>query len=105
MEHAYGLLAQSGTLDIETEDVAVACLKFSNGILGTVHIDYIQRLYRRRYHISGDKGTLEWDYLDGKINHYDANKKKTNRIDVQIKDLNEMYLLQTKHIIKGVQRK
>ena len=43
--------------------------------------------------------------LKGKINHYDANKKKTNRIDVQIKDLNEMYLLQTKHIIKGVQGK
>ena len=76
VDYAYGLTAQSGTLDIETEDVAVACLKFSNGILGTVHIDYIQRAYRRRYHMSGDKGTIEWDCLDGKIRHYDAEKKK-----------------------------
>jgi len=103
VEYTYGFTAQSGVLDIETEDVAVSCLKFINGILGTVHIDYIQRSYRRRYHISGNKGTLEWDYLDGKIKHYDADKKKTNTIDVQMKDLNEMYLLQTKHIIKGVQ--
>jgi len=103
VNRVHGFTKKSGVLEIETEDVAVACLEFKSGVLGTVHVDYIQRTYCRRYHISGDKGTIEWDYVEGVIKYYDAGKDKINTIDVRMEDINEMYLLQCEHIIRGVQ--
>lgn len=97
-----GYIAHSGALDIETEDVAVACMKFDSGVLATLHFDYIQREYRRRYHISGDAGTLEWDYQLGKITLYDASKDETSMINVAVDDLNTMYLEQSQHVLAGI---
>jgi len=101
IKKVYGFVQHTGILEIETEDVAVACLEFESGILGTVHIDYIQRFYRRRYHISGENGTLEWDYTSGNIIlsrvGYDEEV-----INVKMDDINNMYLLQSQHIINGV---
>jgi len=97
-----GFISHSGTLEIETEDVAAACLQLESGVIATVHVDYIQREYRRRYHISGDQGTMEWDYTEGTISIYDANTKEARVLDVAVEDLNEMYLEQARHIIVGV---
>ena len=97
-----GYTAHTGALDIETEDIAVACMQFESGVLATVHIDYIQRDYRRRYHISGDAGTLEWDYTTGEITHYNAVRNDSTKINVAINELNTMYMEQSRHILAGV---
>lgn len=97
-----GYCTQSDALEIETEDVAVACIHFERGTLATIHVDYIQRDYRRRYHLSGDKGTLEWDYTTNLITLYIADTKETKTIDVSLNDVNDMYIEQAKHIINGV---
>ena len=97
-----GYISHSGALEIETEDVAVACMQLESGALATVHVDYIQRDYRRRYHISGDAGTLEWDYKTGEITLYDAAKDDTKVINVAVDDLNAMYLEQSQHVLAGI---
>lgn len=98
-----GMTVHSGALDIDTEDVAVACLRLKNNVLATVHVDYIQRDYRRRYHISGDQGTMEWDYTKGVIELYRAEDKSRETIAVHMENLNDMYLDQARHIWDGVQ--
>lgn len=105
VEQVSGYMTTSGCLDIETEDVAVACLKHESGALSTIHVDYIQREYRRKYHISGDLGTLEWDYTTGVLSSYDAASKETIDYDVSHEDINDMYLEQTSHILKGISGK
>ena len=102
IDEVSGFISHSGALKIETEDVAVACLKFKSGVLATVHVDYIQRDYRRRYHISGDAGTIEWDYRAGEIVHYDAASEKTAKINVSVEDLNTMYLEQSRHVLDSI---
>ncbi len=102
VKNVAGFSAHTGALDIETEDVAAACLQLESGVIATVHVDYIQREYRRRYHISGDQGTMEWDYTKGMLSLYDANTKETQEIDVTATDLNEMYLEQARRILAGV---
>lgn len=97
-----GYISHSNSLDIETEDVAVACLKLESGVLATVHVDYIQRDYRRKYHISGDRGTIEWDYTTSMLSVYDAEKDTTEQVYVGLSDLNEMYIEQAAHILDGV---
>ena len=97
-----GMTAHSGALDIETEDVAAICLRFESGALATLQLDYIQREYRRRYHISGDAGTIEWDVRSGVVNCYRAETGRTETIETPLGDVNDMYVAQMQHVLDGV---
>jgi predicted dehydrogenase len=96
-----GFCSRSGTLEIDTEDVACACFQFESGVLATVQVDYIQRDYRRRYHVSGDAGTMEWDFSAGTLTVYRASDGARDVIDVK-EDLNEMYVRQSRHVLESI---
>jgi predicted dehydrogenase len=96
-----GFTTRSGSLDVETEDVACACLWLEGGVLATVQVDYIQRDYRRRYHISGDAGTVEWDFSTGNLSVYRVADDGREVLDFS-EDINEMYVRQTEHVLDGV---
>jgi len=53
------------------EDVAEIGIKFKDGAVGSVHLNYFQRPPVHRLEIVGTKGTLFWDYLVGTLTHYD----------------------------------
>ncbi|WP_417454770.1 Gfo/Idh/MocA family protein [Kiloniella sp.] len=88
-------------LEIDTNDLAIACLKHDNGTLTTIQMDYLYPVYRRKYEIAGTKGILEWDFnsgltlinKDGETKHFPEEK---------IDDLNEMYVAQTQHVLEGI---
>jgi predicted dehydrogenase len=52
-------------LEISVEDVAEIGLKFTNGAVGAVHVNYFQRPPVHRLEIVGTNGTLRWDNADG----------------------------------------
>ncbi|HET7143174.1 MAG TPA: Gfo/Idh/MocA family oxidoreductase [Anaerolineales bacterium] len=52
-------------LELDVEDVAEIGLKFSNGALGGVHINYFQRPAVHQLEIVGTNGTLSWDNTNG----------------------------------------
>jgi len=52
-------------LEINVEDVAEIGLKFANGAVGGVHVNYFQRPPVHRLEIVGTNGTLRWDNADG----------------------------------------
>jgi len=52
-------------LELDVEDVAEIGLKFSNGAIGGVHLNYVQRPPRHTLEIVGTDGTLRWDNADG----------------------------------------
>jgi predicted dehydrogenase len=62
---------QSG-LDIQTEDTAAILLRFAEGAIGEVHLDYVQREYSRTCQIIGEEGTLRWDYGAGEVRLYSS---------------------------------
>ncbi|MDG2240298.1 MAG: Gfo/Idh/MocA family oxidoreductase [Longimicrobiales bacterium] len=99
-EQISGFTTNSGALEIDTEDVAAACLVFSSGVIATIQVDYIQRAYRRRYHISGDSGTIEWDFAKGLLDFYSIESDETVTFDVS-EEVNEMYLRQMEHVLEG----
>jgi len=53
------------TLELDVEDVAEIGLKFTNGAIGGVHLNYFQRPPVHRFEIVGTQGTLRWDNADG----------------------------------------
>jgi predicted dehydrogenase len=54
-------------LSIPVEDEAEILLRFENGVLGSVHLDYIQRPTAHWLEIVGTRGTICWDNSDGTV--------------------------------------
>jgi predicted dehydrogenase len=52
-------------LELNVEDAAEIGLKFSDGAIGSVHVNYFQRPPVHRFEIVGTNGTLRWDNADG----------------------------------------
>ena len=57
-------------LEVDVEDVAEIGLKFANGAVGGVHVNYFQRPPVHRLEIVGTNGTLRWDNADGILQFY-----------------------------------
>jgi predicted dehydrogenase len=57
-------------LEITVDDVAEIGLKFKNGAIGGMHLNYVQRPPVHRLEIVGTKGTLRWDNSDGILRLY-----------------------------------
>lgn len=55
---------QSG-LELAVEDTAEIALRYRSGVLGSLHLDYIQRPASHRLTIVGAQGTIRWDNADG----------------------------------------
>ena len=88
-------------LEVETEDTAEILLRFSNGAIGEIHLDFIQRAYSRNCKIIGEKGTLTWDFGEHKVSLYLADSKEWEIYDVDV-DVNLMYIEEMKHFLQCI---
>ncbi len=61
---------QISPLEIGVEDVAEIGLKFSNGAVGGVHVNYFQRPPVHRMEVVGTQGSLRWDNADGVLHFH-----------------------------------
>ena len=87
-------------LEIETEDVAELLLRFDDGALGEIHVDYVQRAYNRSCKIVGDEGTLLWSYQDNTVSFYTASAERWQVFEWPGSyDANEMYLREMEHFL------
>lgn len=66
----------SEALNIETEDIAEVLLKFTNGIIGTIHLDYLQQKLVRNCLITGSKGSIKWNLTTSSVQWITADKKE-----------------------------
>jgi predicted dehydrogenase len=88
-------------LDIETEDTAGILLRFTNGAIGEVHMDYIQRVPSRSCHIIGDQGTIHWDEGRGEVRWYSVKTGDWQVItDPPDWEFNQMYLSELSHFLQ-----
>ncbi len=56
-------IARIGNLDIDVDDCVDLALDFASGARGSVHMDLLQRVPRRKILVAGSKGSLKWDYF------------------------------------------
>lgn len=92
-------------LDIDTEDTAAIMIRFVSGIIGEIHMDYVQRVYSRSCQIIGDEGTIHWDYTTGEVRWYSAATKKWQVFsDTLGWEPNQMYVDEMKHFLKCLAR-
>jgi len=64
VESLWGLTSHLG-LNMPVEDLAEIGLRFDNGAIGSLHLDYDQRPTTHTLEIIGTRGTIRWDNADG----------------------------------------
>lgn len=72
VESVWSFHGHISPLDVDVEDVAEIGLKFADGAIGGVHVNYFQRPPVHRLEIVGTGGSLRWDNADGILHHYKA---------------------------------
>jgi predicted dehydrogenase len=98
-----GMATHATSLEIDTEDVAELVLKFANGPLASVHVDFARRPPRRSLEIVGEKGVLRWEYDEARVLHYASATRQWRVEDGDPRfERNDMYLAELHHFVSCV---
>ena len=96
------------TLKIDTEDIAEIFLKFKKGVVAQIHLDYLQKAYRRYYEFIGDNGTIVMDVISQSVKWYSPKSKKWREkiFHRELTTRNEaMFINELKHFINCIRGK
>lgn len=97
-------LKRTKILKSETEALADVILEFDKDLLGTIHLDYLRRYYKRTLEILFENGIIEWSLSKSEIKIFNAKSKRWKVIRFK-KSLNEMYQNELEHVIKCIKSK
>jgi len=92
-------------LEINTEDYAEIILLFENGVVGQIHMDYLQRMPSRNLKIIGEKGTLSWDIRKSELSYFLVKDKKWQIHRIKDFDYNQTYLNEIRHFFDCLKKK
>lgn len=86
VKEVFAFTDKKSSLEIDTEDIAEILLRFESGVIGEIHLDYIQKEKKRDLQIIGDKKTL----------YCDINKENGF-------DFNDTYIDEMKHFVECIE--
>ena len=91
---------QISALELVVEDTAEIGLRFQNGVIGSIHLDYYQQPHAHRLEIIGTQGSLTWENADGAAKLYKVESKNWE-IYEPLPDFerNQMFLDQMRHFL------
>jgi predicted dehydrogenase len=93
-------------IGLETDGLAEILLEHQTGVLGSIHLNFIERDYRRYGVFIGTEGTLEWDFHQPEVKQY-----RSGRDDIVIHPLpdgwvlNDMYVDEMRYFLDCVREK
>jgi predicted dehydrogenase len=98
---AVSLSAKS--IGLKTDGLAEIILRHKSGALCNVHLNFVQRDYRRTCQIIGSEGTIYWNFTDHAVRVFDADGKLARTIaEPQGWEINQMYIDELSHFISAV---
>ena len=81
------------SLGLETDGVAELLLRHESGVLSSVHLNFVQRDYRRTCQVIGTEGTIYWDFQSNRVDIYGADGQLRSYLpNLPDWQLNEMYI-------------
>ncbi|NMC84161.1 MAG: Gfo/Idh/MocA family oxidoreductase [Anaerolineaceae bacterium] len=101
---AEGLTAMTGSaseLHLEVEDTAEIVLRYQNGAIGSIHLDYVQRPPQHTLEIVGNSGSITWDNSTGAARLYRAETQAWQEVQPpQGFERNQLFLDEMAHFIR-----
>ena len=106
VSEVWAFTGRQSNLDLDVEDTAEIGLRFTQGIIGSIHLDFIQRPTAHRLEMIGTEGTIRWDNENGetRLAHAGAGSI-TNWESYPIPDefeRNDLFLTQMRHFLQVV---
>ena len=94
----------AGTLGLESDGLAEILLRHGSGVLSSIHLNFVQRDYKRSCQIIGSRGTIYWDFNDRQVNVFGEDGQAVKRLgEPQGWELNQMYVEELKHFLHSVE--
>lgn len=91
-------------LDLDVEDTAEIGLRFSSGVLGSVHLDFCQKPPVHYLHIVGTEGTIRWDNEDGIAWLFQASRGEWQDFSPpEGFSRNDLFMAEMRHFISVIQ--
>ena len=101
---AAALALPAEKLGIEVEGLAEILLHHSSGAVSSVHLNFVQRDYRRLCQIIGEAGTIYWDF-DSPWIEIRAGSGTERRIELDANwNVNQMYIDELIHFLQCLER-
>jgi len=99
----WGFTGKLSDLEVDVEDTAKIGLRFADGALGSLHLDYNRQPPVHTFDIAGTQGTIKWDLADGATRIYRAEKKDWETYPLpEGWERNVMFMDQMKHFVAVV---
>jgi predicted dehydrogenase len=93
-------------LELTTDDYSTSIMKFKNGVIGELHLDYFQRPEYRQCKIRGTKGILYWNSDDNEVKFFSAKQNNWKTIlKLNNFERNNMYVDEIKYFLKCVKQR
>jgi predicted dehydrogenase len=114
VESVWSFNGHVSPLEVDVEDIAEIGLRFSSGLIGGVHLNYVQRPPVHQLEIVGTQGTLRWDNADGTLHYHKMPAPFGSYSDLPPAPVtesfslpdgferNQLFLSQTKHFVDVV---
>jgi len=92
---------QTDLFPSDTEAICDVILKFEKNILGTIHMDYVRRVYRRTLELLCENAVIEWSLSKNEIRIFDVALDSCD-INSTGETINDMYIEEMKHVLECV---
>jgi predicted dehydrogenase len=94
-------LSSTGVLGIDVDDVADKSIKFASGLMGHVHVDYLQKPRQHNMRVVTSSGRFEWDNHEHQLFFLDQSGNKAY-FEAPNFERNDMFVEMLKHFIDCV---
>lgn len=93
-------------LEIDIEDTAEIILKFASGVLGSIHLDMVQRPSTRYCKVLGTEGTIIWDGTTDSLRLFSNETGLWSILHPEQKvDRNQMYISELEHFFECIRQR
>jgi predicted dehydrogenase len=96
----------ASSLGLVTDGLAEILLRHQSGVLSSVHLNFVQRDYRRCCQVIGTRGTIYWDYGTGRVDVFGEDGRPSRAVPQPADwDANQMYVDELSHFVACVRER
>jgi predicted dehydrogenase len=90
-------------IGLDVEGLAEILLRHDSGVLSSVHLNFVQRDYRRGCTVVGTDGTIYWDFNTGAVRHVRADGTRREMAQPTTWTVNDMYVAEITNFLHCVE--
>ncbi|HYB69898.1 MAG TPA: Gfo/Idh/MocA family oxidoreductase [Candidatus Bathyarchaeia archaeon] len=96
-----GTVERLADFQTDVEDFGEVTLRFTSGVIAQLHLDYLQRSYRRSCEVIGERGVIVWDYIDRRVTLFTEERDRWQGFGEPIDfNHNEMFVEEMAHFVR-----